>query len=98
VVLECIVPEVAERVTAALAVPTIGIGCGPTCDGQIIVVHDILGMLPGEAPQFVKRYAQLFETASQAVAAYAADVKAGRFPATIKPKDGERSKIYGRGA
>jgi 3-methyl-2-oxobutanoate hydroxymethyltransferase len=100
VVLECVVPEVAARITAELACPTIGIGSGPGCGGQIIVVHDILGLLPGEAPAFVKRYASLYDTAAQAVAQYAADVRAGRFPAALEaPEEAQaQPEIYGRSA
>jgi 3-methyl-2-oxobutanoate hydroxymethyltransferase len=80
VVLECVVPAVAERITAELSMPTIGIGSGNRCDGQIIVVHDILGMLPGEAPSFVKRYAQLYDTAAEAVRQYSREVRERAFP------------------
>ena len=92
VVLECVVPELAERITAALKIPTIGIGCGPSTDGQIIVMHDILGMLPGKAPSFARQYAQLFEEAVRATAAYAEDVRQGRFPVVGTPKP---ARIYG---
>ena len=98
VVLECVVPEVAARVTKELSVPTIGIGCGPATDGQIIVVHDILGMLPGDAPTFVKRYAHLREDALRAVKGYTDDVRAGRFPAGEQPVAAENPPIYGRSA
>ena len=81
VVLECIVGEVAARITQMLKIPTIGIGCGPAVSGQIIVVHDILGMLPDEPPSFVKRYAELYRSAAQAAANYAADVRQGAYPA-----------------
>lgn len=98
VVLECVVPEVAAQITAELHVPTIGIGCGPACDGQIIVMHDILGMLPGEAPAFVRRYADLFSTAAEAVAHYAADVRSGDFPAAEDVKPDTKPSLYGRSA
>jgi 3-methyl-2-oxobutanoate hydroxymethyltransferase len=93
VVLECVVPEVAQQVTRELSIPTIGIGCGPVTDGQIIVVHDILGMLPGEAPSFAKRYADLYTAAAGAVAAYADDVRAGSFPPPVGLDSG--TKAYG---
>ena len=80
VVLECVVPEVAAQITEALKIPTIGIGSGAGCDGQIIVVHDILGMLPGEAPSFARRYADLYDIAADAAARFAADVRSGSFP------------------
>jgi len=81
VVLECVVPEVAERITEELEIPTIGIGSGNRCDGQIIVMHDILGMLPGEAPSFVKRYAELYAQATGAVTQYSRDVRSRAYPA-----------------
>jgi 3-methyl-2-oxobutanoate hydroxymethyltransferase len=92
VVLECVVPGVAEEVTAALSVPTIGIGSGAGCSGQILVIHDVLGMLPGQPASFVKQYAQLFVLAGDAVRQYAAEVRAGEFPvgaALVRPKDSD---------
>lgn len=79
-VLECVPAALAARVTAALAIPTIGIGAGAGCDGQVLVFHDLLGLLPGQPPRFVKRYADLGRLASEAVAAFAADVRERRFP------------------
>jgi 3-methyl-2-oxobutanoate hydroxymethyltransferase len=84
------VPELAAEVSAKLSTPTIGIGCGPNTDGQIIVVHDILGLLPGRAPSFAKRYADLFGQAAQAVQQYAGEVRSGAFPSA--PKAGGASK------
>lgn len=78
-VLEGIPAPVAERVTGAVPVPTIGIGAGPACDGQILVVNDLLGMT-AETPKFVRRYAELRETMRDAVRRYAEDVREGRFP------------------
>lgn len=80
VVLECIPADVAARVTAELPIPTIGIGAGPQCDGQVLVVNDLLGLFEDFHPRFVRRYATLGDTIRQAAAAYAADVAAGRFP------------------
>jgi 3-methyl-2-oxobutanoate hydroxymethyltransferase len=80
VILECIPQDLAERVTAKLKVPTIGIGAGPHCDGQILVFHDLVGYSTGYIPKFVRRYADLQEVISQAVRKYAEDVKAGAFP------------------
>jgi 3-methyl-2-oxobutanoate hydroxymethyltransferase len=79
-VLEGVPDVVAEKVTAALAIPTIGIGAGPHCDGQVLVFHDLLGLGAGPVPKFVRRYANLAEEATAAVAAYAADVRSGAFP------------------
>ena len=70
----------AERVTAAVDVPTIGIGAGPGCDGQVMVLHDLLGLAEGKSPRFVRRYAELGSIATEAVRAWRADVLAGRYP------------------
>jgi 3-methyl-2-oxobutanoate hydroxymethyltransferase len=79
-VLECVPAALAARVTAASPIPTIGIGAGPGCDGQVLVFHDLLGLLPGQPPKFVRRYADLGRVATDAVAAFAADVRQHRFP------------------
>jgi 3-methyl-2-oxobutanoate hydroxymethyltransferase len=80
VVLEAVPAPVAGRVTEALSVPTIGIGAGSACDGQVLVWHDLLGLYEGKAPRFVKRYADLAVEARRAIEAYVADVREGRFP------------------
>lgn len=80
VVVEGTVEAVARAVTAQIAVPTIGIGASPACDGQILVVDDMLGIFEGFQPKFVKRYAELGAAVEQAVARYAADVRDRRFP------------------
>jgi 3-methyl-2-oxobutanoate hydroxymethyltransferase len=80
IVLECVPDTVARLVTEAIAVPTIGIGAGPWCDGQVLVFHDLLGLEDRVLPKFVRRYASLKADAVAAVAAYAADVRAHRFP------------------
>ncbi len=80
VVLECVPPPVAARITEALRVPTIGIGAGAGCDGQVLVWHDLLGLYDGTSPRFVKRYADLAGIARDALEAYAADVRSGAFP------------------
>jgi 3-methyl-2-oxobutanoate hydroxymethyltransferase len=67
-------------VTGEVPVPTIGIGAGPDCDGQVLVIHDLLGLEDRIAPKFVRRYGTLKADATAAVAAYADDVRAGRFP------------------
>ncbi len=74
-VLECVPATLAARVTAASPIPTIGIGAGPGCDGQVLVFHDLLGLLPGQPPKFVRRYADLGRLVTEAVAAYATDVR-----------------------
>lgn len=80
VVLEGVPDVVAAEITATLSVPTIGIGAGPWCDGQVLVFHDLLGLGHRPTPKFVRPYAQLAEVATAAVAAYAADVRSGAFP------------------
>jgi len=80
IVIECVPREVAALVTHAVGVPTIGIGAGPDCDGQVLVLHDLLGLEDRIAPRFVRRYSSLKADAVAAVAAFAADVRAGRFP------------------
>lgn len=80
IVLELVPRAVAARVTAAVRVPTIGIGAGPACDGQVLVLHDLLGLNEGFAPKFLKRYADLGAAVRTAVGAYADDVRAGRYP------------------
>jgi len=98
VVLECVVPDVAARITEELAIPTIGIGSGAACDGQIIVMHDILGMLPGQAPSFARRYAELYATSAQAVADYASDVRERKFPQeTVAAPVKAQQRVYGAG-
>ncbi|MEA2902556.1 MAG: 3-methyl-2-oxobutanoate hydroxymethyltransferase [Actinomycetota bacterium] len=80
IVLECVPREVAALVTREVPVPTIGIGAGPDCDGQVLVLHDLLGLEDRIAPKFVRRYGALKTDAVAAVAAYAADVRARSFP------------------
>jgi 3-methyl-2-oxobutanoate hydroxymethyltransferase len=80
VVLEAVPSEVAARISEALDVPTIGIGAGVDCDGQVLVWHDMLGLYDGRAPRFVKRYADLAPTITSALASYADEVRGGRFP------------------
>jgi len=80
VVLEGIPREVAQTITAQLRIPTLGIGAGPDCDGQILVLHDILGLTFAAEAKFVRRYADLGGQMHQAIASYAADVREGRFP------------------
>jgi 3-methyl-2-oxobutanoate hydroxymethyltransferase len=80
IVLEAIPPDLAEAITAAVSVPTIGIGAGPACDGQVLVCYDLLGIRDGLGPRFVKRYANLQQEMNAGVAAYAEDVRARRYP------------------
>jgi 3-methyl-2-oxobutanoate hydroxymethyltransferase len=80
IVLEGIPAALAARVTSAVDVPTIGIGAGPSCDGQVLVIHDMLGMLPGPVPRFVRRYADLHGVATEAIKRWAEDVRSKSFP------------------
>ncbi len=81
VVLEGVPMDLAHEITEMLPIPTIGIGAGPYCDGQILVIHDVLGLTDRFAPKFVKRYADLQGVISQAVNAYISEVRGGAFPA-----------------
>ena len=79
-VLEAVPTPVAARITAALEIPTIGIGAVPDCDGQVLVYHDLLGLTEGHTARFVKRYADLATIIREALAAFAADVRSGAYP------------------
>ncbi len=80
VVLECVPAEVAQIITEKLKIPTIGIGAGPHCDGQILVFHDLVGLSDGHIPKFVKKYLDLNQTIAEALKNYIEDVKKGDFP------------------
>ncbi|MBR2940671.1 MAG: 3-methyl-2-oxobutanoate hydroxymethyltransferase, partial [Kiritimatiellae bacterium] len=79
VTLECIPSELAAEITAAVKIPTVGIGAGPVCDAQWLVMHDLLG-LNGKVPSFAKKYADLAATVRDAFSKYVNEVKEGRFP------------------
>ena len=79
-VLEGMPAEVGKRITESVEIPTIGIGAGPDCDGQVLVYHDLLGLTEGHLPRFVKRYANLSRETRDALDAYAAEVRSGAFP------------------
>ena len=92
IVLECVPAPVGELMTQELRIPTIGIGAGAACDGQVLVSHDVLGLYPLFSPKFVQRYADLGEAATQAVQHFRADVTSGKFPQrehafTMPPED-----------
>jgi 3-methyl-2-oxobutanoate hydroxymethyltransferase len=93
IVLEAIPSVVAARITQALTIPTIGIGAGRACDGQVLVWHDLLGLTPGRVPRFVKQYAEI---GAMVLAAYVADVRAGRFPEAqhTYPMSGDELKAF----
>jgi 3-methyl-2-oxobutanoate hydroxymethyltransferase len=80
VVLEAVPAQVAARITRELSVPTLGIGSGRECDGQVLVYHDLLGLYQGKSPRFVKRYAELAPVIEDALGRFAADVRSGAFP------------------
>jgi 3-methyl-2-oxobutanoate hydroxymethyltransferase len=80
IVLEMVASEVADAITKHLSIPTIGIGSGPSCDGQVLVLHDMLGIYEDIRPRFVKRYAELSKEIFDAVSSYNHDIKAGTFP------------------
>jgi 3-methyl-2-oxobutanoate hydroxymethyltransferase len=80
IVLEMVASEVADVITKSLSIPTIGIGSGPACDGQVLVLHDMLGIYEDIRPKFVKRYAELSKEIFDAVSSYNHDIKAGMFP------------------
>ncbi|MGZ4120977.1 MAG: 3-methyl-2-oxobutanoate hydroxymethyltransferase [Actinomycetota bacterium] len=79
-VLECVPSELAARITRALSIPTIGIGAGPDCDAQVLVINDLLGLTAGKAPKFVKRYANLREEIAEAATRYKDEVARGQYP------------------
>jgi 3-methyl-2-oxobutanoate hydroxymethyltransferase len=81
IVLEAVPTPVAARITESLTVPTIGIGAGPACDGQVLVYHDVLGLTEGRAPRFVKRYANLAGEIRDALTRYQDEVRSGTYPA-----------------
>lgn len=80
VLLEGVPGPLAQRVTEALEVPTLGIGAGPHCSGQVLVIHDVLGLIPGKAPKFVRRYVDGFGVLAEALTHFAEDVRSGTFP------------------
>jgi 3-methyl-2-oxobutanoate hydroxymethyltransferase len=81
IVLECIPRSIAKEITDKIKIPTIGIGAGPDCDGQVLVLHDLLGITAGYVPKFVKPFANLKDAVTQAVTTYRNEVREGTFPA-----------------
>jgi 3-methyl-2-oxobutanoate hydroxymethyltransferase len=103
VVLECVPDAVARMVTDSIAVPTIGIGAGRHCDGQVLVYHDILGFEDRVRPRFVRRYASMLDEATDAIGRFAADVRDGSFPASAETYHASDSvtdalALYGSGS
>jgi 3-methyl-2-oxobutanoate hydroxymethyltransferase len=80
IVLECVPTELASFITERLSIPTIGIGAGPSCDGQVLVFHDVLGLYDGMKPKFVRRYAELGEEMQKALTVFLDDIRSGKFP------------------
>lgn len=97
IVLECVPAALAAKVSAAIGIPTIGIGAGAGCDGQVLVIYDLLGMYAGFTPKFVKKYADLAQPIGAAVADYIAEVQARSFPGaehSFAAADVELDKLY----
>lgn len=100
-VLECVPSGLAAEVTQRLSIPTIGIGAGVNCSGQVLVYHDLLGIEERIAPRFVRRYAELGKLSRESIARFAEDVREGRFPAPEEsyggaaPRPEEPAKLYG---
>ena len=76
--------ELAARITHSLTIPTIGIGAGPHCSGQVLVLHDVLGLTQGHRPKFVRTYADGFDLLQRALAHWAEDVRSGAFPSSAE--------------
>ena len=100
IVLECVPAKLAAKVTDALAIPTIGIGAGPSCNGQVLVYHDLLGLEDRISPKFVRRYAHLGTLAVEAVSQYVQDIETGAFPNEEESYDDPTAeptlrKVYG---
>jgi len=100
IVLECVPAVVGKLVTDSLSIPTVGIGAGPDCDGQVLVFHDLLGMQQELQPKFVRSYANIKETSVNALAAFASDVRNGSFPSEdesyqLSDEEAEALGLYG---
>jgi 3-methyl-2-oxobutanoate hydroxymethyltransferase len=98
VVLELVPAPLAKLITERIGIPTIGIGAGPDCDGQVLVFHDMVGLFSGFTPTFVKRYAEVGDAIRDAVGRYAAEVRSGAFPAggqSFGMKDDVVRRLYG---
>ena len=96
IVLEMVTEEVAKVITETVSVPTIGIGSGRFCDGQVLVLHDIIGLYPSFTPKFAKRYVDVAGLIKQALQSYAVDVRNGDFPEeknVFRMEEGERARI-----
>ena len=96
VVIECVPAELGAQITAEIAVPTIGIGGGPSCDGQVLVFHDVVGLTRDLAPRFVRRYADLSTAIREAAEAFTRDVRTGAFPSAEESFSGEKTRALRR--
>lgn len=97
IVLECVPSQLAKRITEELTIPTIGIGAGPDCDGQVLVINDMLGMFKGHIPKFVKKFTNLEPLIMEALQAYKQEVETGLFPGPehgFTIKDDVLEKLY----
>ncbi len=93
IVLECVPDSLAAEITKEIAVPTLGIGAGASCDGQVLVYHDVVGLTPDLRPKFVRRYADLSSVIEGAARAFTADVKSGAFPSKEESFTGTRPTL-----
>ena len=96
IVLEMVTEEVAKNITEKVSIPTVGIGSGRFCDGQVLVLHDIIGLYPNFTPKFAKRYTDIAAAARQALEKYANDVKSGSFPGeehVFRMQEHEKTKL-----
>ena len=94
--MEAIPPEVGKIITASLSIPVLSIGAGRDCDGQLLIVNDVLGLFQAFTPKFVKKYANLSETIKEAFETYAREVREGKFPEekhTYRMLEGEFEKL-----
>jgi len=99
IVIELVPSETAKKITESVSIPTIGIGAGPHCDGQVLVLHDMLGLFQDFKPKFVKRYANIRDVISTAVKDYCAEVREGKFPSdefSFEMTEEETGRLYGR--
>ncbi|HXG57827.1 MAG TPA: 3-methyl-2-oxobutanoate hydroxymethyltransferase [Thermoanaerobaculia bacterium] len=99
-VLECVPAELAAFITEKISIPTIGIGAGPRCDGQVLVFHDVLGLYAGHTPKFVRRYANIGGEMQSALERFLSDVREGRFPDEVAESfhgasEEELKRLYG---
>jgi 3-methyl-2-oxobutanoate hydroxymethyltransferase len=97
-VLECVPAHLAEEISRDLTIPTIGIGAGPGCDGQVLVFHDMLGLFEGIKPKFVKRFAELGRVATEAISRYVTEVRDGTFPSDEHSYGDKPRRRGGQGA